>query len=84
MKIRENKHSSVTVFEDAEDDCFDTYAKKLEESGFAKKEEYIKADHRFAAYSRANEGVFLNYFDATREFFVTEEENCKYFSYKDV
>ncbi len=84
MKIRENKHSSVTVFEDAKDDCFDTYAKKLEESGFAKKEEYIKADHRFAAYSRANEGVFLNYFATTREFFVTEEENCKYFSYKDV
>ena len=83
IKTRTNASARVFVLSNVTDDAFDNYRKLLEESGFTNKEEYTKGSHRFAAFARGTDGVFLNYFESIRELTIAVEENCAYFDFAD-
>ena len=57
---RTNATSRVFVLSDVGEESFDGYCNLLDNAGFIKKEEYTAGAHRFAAYSKDNDGVFLN------------------------
>lgn len=80
---RANASSRVFVMSDVGEDVFDAYCKLLEAASFEKKDEYTQGSHRFAAYSKAKDGVFLNYFAPLCELTVAVEESCAYFDFAD-
>ncbi len=81
---RENTDSCVFLIPDASEARFDAYDKLLTDAGYVKREEYRVDTHRFAAFEgESGEGVFLNYYGATRELNLVTETNCRYFSYCD-
>lgn len=83
IETRTGSGTRVFVLSDVADDAFDNYRKLLEKSGFTNKEEYSIGAHRFAAYKKDSDGVFLNYFGSIRELTVTAEDNCTYFDFAD-
>lgn len=80
---RTNAKSRVFVLSDVGEESFDGYLKLLDNAEFIKKEEYTAGAHRFAAYSKDNDGVFLNYFAPVRELTIAAEDNCAYFDFAD-
>ena len=66
IETRTGSGTRVFVLSNVADDAFDNYRKLLEESGFINKEEYSIGAHRFAAYKKDSDGVFLNYFESIR------------------
>ena len=83
IENRTNATSRVFVLSDVGEESFDSYCNLLDNAGFIKKEEYTAGAHRFAAYSKDNGGVFLNYFAPLRELTVAAEDNCAYFDFAD-
>ena len=57
--------------------------KKIKESGFCIKESSEKPLHYYWAFSKDDEGIFLNYFKNLSELNIVIEKNCRYFSYSD-
>ena len=55
----------------------------LEDSGFVPETRDAADGRCFRAYRRGNDGVFLNYYPATKEITVVFEENSPYFSFTD-
>ncbi len=80
---QENANSHVTIISEAEKQTFASYCEMFANEGFVKKEEYTNDTHLYAAYSKDNTGIFLNYFENTGELTVVKETNCLYFSYSD-
>jgi len=70
-------------FYQAESDAFFSYQALLEQNGYEKLEARSDSLHRYAAFFREGEGVFLNYFSAVGELYLTVEENCRYFEFSD-
>ena len=83
IETRTNASARVFVLSNVTDGAFDNYRKLLKESGFTNKEEYTKGSHRFAAFARGTDGVFLNYFENIRELTIVAEDNCAYFDFAD-
>lgn len=81
---RTNATCRVVTVPDAEDGAFDAYSALLEQNGFHKKETSKQGAHRFAAYQKGDDGVFLNDWRTTRELRIATETNCRYFAYTDV
>ena len=73
IENRTNASVRVFVLSDVGEMTFESYQKLLEEAEFIKKEEYTCGTHRFAAYSKDNDGVFLNYFASVRELTIAAE-----------
>lgn len=80
---RTNATCRVVSIADAEGGAFDAYSALLEQNGFDKKEAYEQGTHRFAAYQKGNDGIFLNDWRTTRELRIAMETDCHYFSYAD-
>ncbi|MBE6553910.1 MAG: hypothetical protein E7666_06155 [Ruminococcaceae bacterium] len=80
---RMNNRSSVWVFSDVEGSLFEEYCRYLEKTGFSAFEIRKNGNRRFAAFSAASEGVFLNYYENVRELTLVQEEESAYFSYSD-
>ncbi len=84
-----NKNSKIVKINNAQESSFDEYCTLLENNG-CKKEEMrnVKYDatrtHIYAAFSCGNCGIFVNYFDNTKELSFIIEENCNYFSFSDM
>ena len=78
-----NATSRIFVLSDVGEELFDSYCKLLNDEGFIKKEEYTQGTHRFAAYSKGKDGVFLNYFAPVRELTIAAEDDCAYFDFAD-
>ena len=83
IENRENNKSCVATFSDIDVSAFDACCVSLEKDGFEKKEAYENGTHLFSAFKKDNFGVFVNYYGATREMRIVEEEDCAYFSYSD-
>ena len=78
-----NALNRVFVMSNVSSEAFDSYCALLKNAEYIKKEEYTKGTHRFAAYSKDKNGVFLNYFPSLRELTIAAEENCAYFDFTD-
>jgi hypothetical protein len=83
IENRTNSSARVFVISNVGGEIFDSYRGLLEESGFINKEEYAIGAHRFAAYAKGTDGVFLNYFENVRELTIAVEDNCAYFDFAD-
>ena len=83
IENRANEKSRVFVLDNSPEASFDSYKKLLEDSGFINKEEYSGGNHRFAAYQKGSDGVFLNYFTAISQLTIAAEEDCAYFDFTD-
>ena len=83
IENRTNSSARVFVISNVGGEIFDSYRRLLEESGFINKEEYAIGAHRFAAYAKGTDGVFLNYFENVRELTIAVEDNCAYFDFTD-
>ena len=66
IESRTNASSRGFVLSNINESSYDSYKKLLENDGFINKEEYSQGTHRFAAYKRTSDGVFLNYFAAKK------------------
>ena len=78
-----NALNRVFVMSDVSQETFDSYCALLKNAEYIKKEEYTKGTHRFAAFSKDKNGVFLNYFPSLCELTIVAEENCAYFDFAD-
>ena len=78
-----NASNRIFVMSDVSPETFDAYCALLENAEFTKKQDYTLGSHRFAAYCRGTDGVFLNYFASISELTVAFEENCNYFDFND-
>ncbi len=83
FETRENASAITYILPQSERHAFDAYCALLLKNGYEQKESYCNNGHCFAAFSRADEGVFLNYYEAIRELTLVTEEHCRYFSYRD-
>jgi beta-lactamase superfamily II metal-dependent hydrolase len=83
VENRLNKSARVWNFSKAKKESFFAYCTWLEENGYEKKELRYQDDNCFAAYAKADCGVFLSFFAGTAELRIVEEESCLYFSYTD-
>lgn len=83
VKNRGNCTSEITLINNATGELLERYRLYLEENGFSLAEATEKDAHPFFAYKKGNDGVFLNYFPATRELSIVTEESCAYFDYAD-
>ena len=83
IENRSNASNRVFVMSGVSSETFDAYCALLENAEFTKKQDYTLGSHRFAAYCRGTDGVFLNYFASLSELTVAVEENCAYFDFTD-
>ncbi|MBE6623870.1 MAG: MBL fold metallo-hydrolase [Ruminococcaceae bacterium] len=81
---RTNQTCKTAIFENAEKTLFDSICKSLTDNGYTKYEERTLGDmHIYNAYRKEDRGVFVNYFENTREISVSEEDKCNYFNFND-
>lgn len=79
---RTNASNEAAFYEDAHRDTFDKICKLLSGAGYDIREERNMGEsHIYRAYSKANEGVFVNYFAKTGELSVVSESDCRYFDF---
>lgn len=83
VENQSNTSNRVFVMSGVSPETFDAYCALLENAEFTKKQDYTLGSHRFAAYCRGTDGVFLNYFASISELTVAVEENCAYFDFSD-
>jgi len=83
IENRLNRTSCVVTVPETEADAFDYACARLTENGFEKKESYFENGHAFCAFSRGDEGVYMNHFAGTKELRMVHEENTAYFSVSD-
>lgn len=83
IENRENNKSCVAAFENVDKKVYSACCDTLLDGGFEKKETYENGNNSFCFFSKDNFGVFVNYYGATREMRIVEEEDCLYFSYSD-
>lgn len=77
------KNCRVILFPSAKPDAFEGYTKLFAQHGFSEKESVSKAHRRYAAFSKDNLGIFINYYQGTQQLQLIIEKNCRYFSYTD-
>ena len=80
---RENRNARVITLPGSERAKFDAYCDLLQSEGFSLKEIRSDSIRSFGAFSREEEGVFLNYYENTGELTIVEEVDCRYFTYRD-
>ena len=83
IENRENNKSCVATFDNVDKKVYSACCNALVDGGFEKKDAYENGTHLFSAFVKDNFGVFVNYYGATREMRIVEEEDCSYFSYSD-
>lgn len=77
------KAETVRIF-DVPAETFSKYCEAYLSEGFLLKQKFNNGVYRYAAFFNAGAGVFLNYFDRTRELYIVTEKDCNYFDFKDV
>ena len=83
IENRENNKSCVATFDNVDKKVYSACCDALIDGGFEKKEAYENGNNSFCFFSKDNFSVFVNYYGATREMRIVEEEDCVYFSYSD-
>lgn len=80
----ENPRTRLTIIRDAGEDTYSAYCDLLCKEGFSLGEERYTETHRFSAYRKDDDAVFLNFYPLLKELYIVAEEDSKYFSYTDI
>ena len=79
-----NNKSRVDYVENTPESSFEQVAKTLLEEGYIRNESgYTGTVHRYEAFLKDGEGVFVNYFKNTSVLSVAYEKDCAYFDFAD-
>ena len=67
----------------ADDDSFESYCALFTENGFEVSGKRIDSKTCFAALSKNDDAVFINYFKSTNELMIVYEEDSDYYKFTD-
>ena len=81
FKNRANNAVEVVLIKEAEAKALDSYVALAATFGFTEKERRCRESHTYVAMEAADEALFLNYFEGTRELSLVFEQHSKYFNF---
>ena len=83
-KNKVNNSSDVYLYNGVSGDDYSFACDKLEKEGYTIYESRSFGNaHFYRAYSKADAGVFVNFFKNTASMTIVKEESCRYFSFTD-
>ena len=80
---QESKDVRVIILENATADQLDTYCRLLETQGYTQMQRQLLPHRCFCAYRKKQEGIFLNFFNGTKQLQILTEKKSTYFDYQD-
>lgn len=78
-----NTGAEVLLIPNATYELLGRYQALLQQAGYIQKEEYRTEQCYFAAFKKAGDAVFINFFDGAKELQLVSEQNTAYFCYTD-
>lgn len=83
LETRSNRNTRIVNILNAGEHTVSSYCQLLKDCGYENREFRRNGCNIYAAFSRENTGVFLNYYGTLGELNIALEENCGYFAFED-
>lgn len=82
--VNVNRKAVIYKLFDAETEAFSKYCALLLEKDYVLKEKRDSGVYLYSAFLNGEEGVFVNYFNKTKQLYIVAEQNCNYFNFSNV